>query len=85
MAWALQDYDRILKLEETQKDFSRVMKEKLQAKEQHRERAKEQLEGARAELKTIQAELAELKETSSKYREDALMEISQLQAQADDA
>ena len=74
------------------KDFSRVMKEKLQAKEQLREKAEEQLktkgaklEGARAKLKTVQAELAELKETSSKYREDALMEISRLQARADNA
>ena len=43
------------------------------------------MEGARAELKIVQAELAELKETSSKYWEDALMEISRLQARADDA
>ena len=42
------------------------------------------MEGARAELRVVQAELAELKETSSKYREDALMEISRLQTQADD-
>ena len=44
-----------------------------------------ELEGARAELRSVQAELAELKEASSKYREDVLMEISQLQARADDA
>ena len=43
MAWALQDCDRILKLGETQKDFGRVMKEKLQAEEQLREKAEEQL------------------------------------------
>ena len=43
------------------------------------------MEGARAELKTVQAYLAELKETSLKYREDALMEISWLQARANDA
>ena len=92
MAWPLQDCDQILKLGETRKDFGCVMKEKLQAEEQLREKAEEQLEtrgaeleGARAELKTVQAELAELKEMSSKYQEDALMEISRLQARADDA
>ena len=91
MAWVLQDCDQILKLGETRKDFGCVMKEKLQAEEQLREKVEEQLEtqraeleGAHAELKTIQAELAKLKETSSKYREDTLMEISRLQAQADD-
>ena len=57
------------------KDFGRAMKEKLQVKEQLREKVEEQLEtqgveqeGTRAELKTVQAELAELKETSSNYR-----------------
>ena len=35
-------------------------------------------------MRSIQAELAKLKEASSKYREDALMEISQLQARAED-
>ena len=91
MAWALQDCDWILKLGESLKDFSHVMKKKLQVEKQLREKVEEQLEtqeamleGARAELKTVQAELAELKETSSKYWEDALMEISQLQARADD-
>ena len=92
MACTLQDCDLILKLRETRKDFSRIMKEKLQVEEQLREKAEEQLEtqgaeleGARTKLKTVQAELAELKETSSKYQEDALMEISRLQARADDA
>ena len=91
MAWALQDCDQILKLGETRKDFCYVMKEKLQAEWQLREKAKEQLETqgakleeARAKLKTDQAQLAELKETSLKYQEDALMEISQLQARAND-
>ena len=37
-----------------------------------------ELEGARAELRSVQAKLAELKEASSKYREDILIEISQL-------
>ena len=36
-----------------------------------------ELEGARTKLRSVQAELAELKEeASSKYWEDALMEIS---------
>ena len=35
-----------------------------------------ELEGARAKLRSVQAELAELKEASSNYWEDALMEIS---------
>ena len=92
MAWALQDYYRTLKLGEKGKDFGRVMKENLKADEEVRKKAKEQLEtrgakleGARAELRAAQAELAQLKETSSKCWEDALMEISQLQARVDDA
>ena len=59
------------------------MKEKLRAEKQLMKEAEEwaeahgaELEGARAELRFVQAELAELKEASSKYREDALMEIS---------
>ena len=61
------------------------MKEKLQAEEQLTKKAEEQaetqgaeLEEAHAELKAVQVELVELKEVSSKYQEDALMEISQL-------
>ena len=68
------------------------MKEKLQAEEQLRKEAKEptetqgaQLEGAHVELRSVQAELAKLEEASSKYREDSLMEISKLQARAEDA
>ena len=41
MAWALQDYDWILKLRETRKDFGRVMKENLQAEEQLRKKVEE--------------------------------------------
>ena len=59
------------------------MKEYLQAEEELETQGAE-LEGARAELKAAQAELAQLKETFSKHREDALMEISQLQAWAKD-
>ena len=67
------------------------MKENLKGEEELRKKAKEQLETqgaelerARAELRAAQAELAQLKETSSKCREDALMEISRLQARVDD-
>ena len=82
-----------LKIGEKQEHYDRVMKENLQAEaeEEKRKKAKEQLEtqgaeleGARAELMGTQAELAKLKEEFSKHREDALMEVSQLQAQADD-
>ena len=68
------------------------MKEKLQAKEQLKKKAEEhvetqgaELEGAYAELWAFQTELAELKEASAKYQEDALIEISQLQAQVEDS
>ena len=44
-----------------------------------------ELEGARAELTTNQIETARLKEAFLKYREDALMEVSRLQAWAEDA
>ena len=92
MAWAHQDCDWTLRLGEQQKDFSRRMKEKLQEEKELRQMAKDatetqgaQLEGARAELKAAQAKLAELKESSSKYREDTMMEISRLHARVDDA
>ena len=59
------------------------MKEKLQAEEQLKKKAEEhvetqraELEGACAELWAVLTELAELKEASSKYREDALIEVS---------
>ena len=55
-------------------------------------KAKEQLETqgaeldeARAELMTAQTEMARLKATFSKYQKDALMEVSRLQARAEDA
>ena len=92
MAWALQECDRTLRLGEQRKDFSRRMKEKLQEEKELRKKAEDmaetrgaELEGARAELKTAQVELAELKESSFKYWEDAVMEISQLHARVDDA
>ena len=73
MAWALQDCDPTLKLKEKQKNFSCIMKENLKVEEELRKKAKEQLETrgaelerARAELRATQAELAQLKETSSK-------------------
>ena len=43
------------------------------------------MEVARAELKAAQDELDGLKESSSKYREDTVMEISQLTARAEGA
>ena len=91
MAWELQDRYRTLKLGEKRKDFGRIMKESLKADEKLRKKAEEQLEtqgakleGAYAELRATQAELVQLKETSSKCREDASMEISWLQARVDD-
>ena len=36
-------------------------------------------------MRSIQAELVELREASSKYQVDALMEISKLQARVEDA
>ena len=90
MPWALQDCDRVLKLGERRKDFGRVMKKNFQAEKEMRKEVKRKLEtqgvklqGARAELKAAQTELAQLKETSSKCREDTLMEISWLQARVD--
>ena len=59
------------------------MKEKLQEEKELRQKVEDtvetrgaELEGARAELKTAQAKLAELKESSSKYQEDVMMENS---------
>ena len=92
MAWALEDCDWILKPGERQKDFCCVMKKNFQAEEERRKEAERkletqgvELEGAHAELKAAQAELAQLKETSSRFQEDTLMEISRLQARVDDA
>ena len=92
MAWAHQDYDWILKLREQWKDFGCRIKEKLQEEGELRQKAKDlaetraaEMEVARAELKAAQDELDGLKESSSKYREDAVMDISRLTAQAEDA
>ena len=92
MAWAHQDCDQTLKLREQRKDFGRRMKEKLRAEEELRQKAKElaatraaELEVARAELKAAQDELDGLKESSSKYREDTVIEISRLTAQTEGA
>ena len=83
MAWAHQDCDRTLKLEEQWKDFGRRMKEKLRGEEELRQKAEElaetratELEVAHADLKATQNELDRLKESSSKYREDTVIEIS---------
>ena len=92
MAWAYQDCDRSLRLGEQLNDFSRHIKEKLQEEKELRQKAEDaaetrgaELEEARAKLKTAQAEFAEVKESSSKYRENAMMEISRLHIQVDDA
>ena len=92
MAWVHQDCDPTLRLGEQRKDFNYRMKEKLQEEKELRQKVEDaaetrgaELEGARAELKTAHAELVELKESLSKYREDAMMEISWLHAQVDDA
>ena len=61
------------------------MKEKRKKVEEQLETQGTELEGARVELKATQVELAQLKEAFSKHREDALMEVSLLQARADDA
>ena len=68
------------------------MKENFHAEDERRKEAERkletqgaELEGARAELRAARAKLAQLKETSSKCREDALKEISWLQARVDDA
>ena len=72
MDWVLQDYERTLKLGEKRKDFDCTKKENLKAEEELRKKVEEQLEtrGAklervRAELRAAQAELAQLKKTSS--------------------
>ena len=60
--------------------YGRLLKERLQKEEETRKKAVEQLEGARVELMTAQAELAQLKEAFLKFWEDAVMEVSRLQA-----
>ena len=67
------------------------MKEKLSEEGELRQKAEEvaetqaaKLEVARAKLKTTQDQLDGLKESSSKYREDAVMEISRLTTRAED-
>ena len=61
MAWAYQDCDSTLRLGKRWKDFSHNMKEKLQEEEELRQKAEDTTETRGAELKTVQAELAELK------------------------
>ena len=57
MAWALQDYDRVLKLGESRKESSRALKEKLQTEEQLRKDAEERVETQGAKLEGAHAEL----------------------------
>ena len=67
------------------------LRKRLYEEEEMRKKAEEQLETkgaklerARAELMTAQTELAQLKETFAKHLEDALIEVSRLQARAKD-
>ena len=57
MAWALQDCNRVLKLEELRKEFGQAKKEKLQTEEQLRKKAEEQEETQAAELERPRANL----------------------------
>ena len=62
------------------------MEEEIRKKaEEQLETKGAELEGARAELTAAQTEVAQLKEAFSKYREDASIEVSWLQAQAEGA
>ena len=58
-------------------EIRKKVEEQLETKEA-------ELDGARAKLTATQTEVAQLKKTFSKYRDDALMEVSRLQAQAED-
>ena len=92
MAWAHQDYDQTLTLREQRKDYGRRMKEKLLEADEQIQKAKElaetwaaDLEVALTELKAAQDELDRLRESSSKYRDDSVMEILRLTALAEGA
>ena len=91
MAWAHQDCDRTLTLGEQRKDYDSRMKEKLREAEEQRQKAEElaetraaELEVGHAELKATHDELDRPRESSFKYRDDSVMEISRLTAQAED-
>ena len=71
-------------------EYAKELKEKVLEEEGRRKEAEAQLETkdaelerAQAELAVAQAEMACFKAESSKYREDALIEVSRLQAQAE--
>ena len=85
MAWALEDYDRPLRVGKRRLEFGRIMKENLQAEEEKRKKAEEQLETKGAELKGARIELTAAQAEVAQLKEDALMEVSWLQARAKDA
>ena len=72
-----------MKVTKRRTKHARHLKEKLLEEEGKRKKAEDmleiqgaELEGACAELAAAQAEVAHLKAEFSKYREDALMEVS---------
>ena len=85
MAWVLEDYGIPLRIGERQLKFSRLIKENLQAEEEKRKKAEEQLETKGAELKGAHIELTAAQAEVAQLKEDALMEVSWLQARAKDA
>ena len=91
MTWAHEDCDRPLRIRERKIKHAHLLKERLQEEEGMRKKAKEQLEtqgaeleGARTELAAAQIEVTSLKVAFSNYWEDALMEVSRLQARAEE-
>ena len=85
MTWAHQDCDRQLRVGERQIEYGHLLKKMLQEEEGMRKKVEEQLEAQGAELEEAyvelmiaQTEMAQLKEAFSKYRGDALMEVSRL-------
>ena len=92
MTWVHEDCDRPLRVRERQIEHARLLKERLQEEEKMGKKAEKQLEtqgaeleGAHVELAAAQTEVTGLKAAFSKYREDALIEVSRLQAQAENA
>ena len=92
MAWVVEDCSRPLRIGDKRIEYGRLLKEQLQVEEEMRKKVEKQLEtkgaeleGSRVELMAAQAEVAQLKEAFSKYREDASMEVSRLHARAKDA
>ena len=90
MTWAYEDYNRPLKVAEKQAEYAQHLRERVLEEEGKRRKVEGQLEtqgveleGVRAELAAAQAEVVRLMAESSKYQEDALIEVSYLQARAE--